>query len=161
MSLEIDGYVQWLLFAKAILFGGCLGVFYDFFRFLRVMRKFGKYFVMVQDIIYWCVSALAVFAFMMIYSNGIVRIYLLIGIFLGEIFYYFSLGKIMFMLFRFIKKIVEEISTFFKKHVFMPVINFLNKYVFSHIKNIFKRIKINIRKNLKKIFLQKQKTPCK
>lgn len=161
MSLEIDGYEQTLLFAKAILCGACLGVFYDFFRFLRVMKKFGKYSIMIQDILFWIVSAVIVFAFMMIYSWGLVRIYLVIGIFFGEFCYYFSIGKITFCFFELIKRFLNMSTSFLYRYIIKPVLNFLVKRLFLPVKQSFLPLFSKINNLFKNFRIEKRKSTCK
>lgn len=161
MSLEIDGYQQWTLLIKAILCGGCLGIFYDFFRFLRVIKKFGKYSVAVQDIIFWCVSALVIFVFMMVYSCGVVRIYLVLGFAFGGIMYYFSFGKLTFALFKLIKKAMKIIGGVMRKYLLVPIGKLLNKYIVSPMKKLNSHVFNMFKVFLKNFFRQKQKTTCK
>jgi uncharacterized membrane protein YhiD involved in acid resistance len=67
-------------------------VFYGFFKILRIAVKFNAIVIAVQDFIFWFLSGLAVFMFALWQSDGIVRGYVLIGVVIGALLYYLTIG---------------------------------------------------------------------
>ena len=98
---------------------------------------------------FWIVSAFVIFAFMMVNCNGILRLYLVFGALVGELCYYFSVGKFTGMMFRFVRKCSEKIFLWLEKHLF------------SHVKCLYLRLKISFKKSLQIFFSYFRKKACK
>ncbi|GAA0071376.1 spore cortex biosynthesis protein YabQ [Clostridium sardiniense] len=65
MPLELE--VQFEIVFYALAAGFILGIFFDIYRILRG-KKGHKIIVMIQDILFWILSALAIFTFLL-YTN--------------------------------------------------------------------------------------------
>ncbi len=83
---------QTRLFLMSFGFGFLLGVVYDLFRIVRLTLTRGKAAVFVMDVLYFLLAGIAVFIFMLAYNSGEIRFYLLLGILLGFLIYYFTFG---------------------------------------------------------------------
>ena len=86
---EVAIAAQTRLFLMSFGFGFLLGVVYDLFRIARLTVTRGKAAVFVMDVLYFF---LAVFIFMLAFNSGEIRFYLLLGIVLGFLIYYFTFG---------------------------------------------------------------------
>lgn len=93
--------------------GVVIGILYDLFRILRLSFTDNKVVVVVQDILFWSVSAVLSFLFVFVVNNGEFRGYLAMGELAGFALYYFTLGicvmKISQWLVNGIKKTVRSV----------------------------------------------------
>lgn len=79
---------------KALLLGCCVGLYYDFWRLLRMMRDFSRLSVFLQDMIFWLTSAVFVFFAVIKINAGFVRLYFITLIFVAWLLYYFTVGNV-------------------------------------------------------------------
>ena len=128
-----------IIFLFSCLLGGCIGAVYDTFRIIRIAFPHGKRIVFIEDCIFVFVSAVFTFFFSVSFLNGFFRIFVVVGEILGFIFYYFTIGVLVF---RCSKTLVFAIKSFVKwfYHIFLlPVYHFF-KYIYTKISKIFKHI---------------------
>ena len=119
---EVAIAVQTRLFMMAFGFGFLLGVVYDLFRIIRLTVTRGRIAVFVMDLVYFLLAGVSVFLFMLAYNQGEFRFYLIFGIFLGFLIYYFTFGafilkwsnRIIRFLRRVLKAVLRVISTPFR-----------------------------------------------
>ena len=105
--------------------GICIGVLFDFFRIQRKVLKTCDFITYIQDILFWIVSGLIIIFVIMKYTNGEIRIYMVLGIILGILIYFLIISK-------YIMKIFVCILSF--------LLNIIGKLLFP-IKKIYKIIK--------------------
>lgn len=144
MEISVTG--QALTFLFSLVFGAALGAVYDVFRILRIAIPFGKIAIFIQDLLFFLLSALLTFAFMLYESSGMVRIFIIFGELLGATVYYFTLGVIVI-------KSSKAIIGFFKA-VFSAIFCFIFKPIGRFIK--FLAGKIHNLKNSAIILLKKR-----
>lgn len=91
-----------LLFLKLFLTGIFLGLLYDCLRIWRSVMTNSRFWIDLQDLIYW--SGAGLFAFYVIYveNNGQIRVYALAGMAVGAIFYYATISRWIVRLFGFL-----------------------------------------------------------
>lgn len=77
-------------FFYAVLLGLILGILFDVFRFPRLVLR-DKFFF---DFLFWIISAIAVFCYLLIFNNGDVRAIYLLFILLGFLLVTFTLGYV-------------------------------------------------------------------
>jgi len=96
MNPIIDSEASYALsvFGLSCLLGAFLSVFHGFFKILRIAIRFNAVAIAVQDFIFWFLSGLAVFMFALWQSDGIVRGYILIGVLIGALVYYLTIGEL-------------------------------------------------------------------
>lgn len=108
---------QTVLFLTACALGAILGVAWDVFRIARLAAKPGKLALAVQDIVYVCLWAVALFWFATEAAGGQLRAFHVAGTALGWILYYFTLGRIVYAaagaILRVIRKILHTLSRLF------------------------------------------------
>lgn len=104
--MEIQNEV--ITFFTSCLLGAFFSFYYDCFRILRKIIPHHGVLVFFQDIFYFASSSIIVFSFIS-QTFGVIRGFLLIGIILGYILYFFTIGiifmKVADILFVIIKKI--------------------------------------------------------
>ena len=105
--------------------GICIGLLFDFFRIQRKVLKTCDFITYIQDILFWIVSGLIIIFVIMKYTNGEIRIYMVLGIILGILIYFLIISK-------YIMKIFVCILSF--------LLNIIGKLLFP-IKKIYKIIK--------------------
>ena len=107
-------------FAVSIAGGVILGACYDILRIWRILFHTQKRAVFFQDFFYMAFAAL--FTFLMALSlSGKVRLYILLGEFLGFFSYYYTVGQITAWLFK-------KISHFLYKYLFYPLGNAASRF---------------------------------
>ena len=124
------------IFILAVLFGGVAGCFYDAFRIVRFAFNFGKTAIFIQDIIFFTVCGVFAFLFMLTFTAGQIRAFVLMAQALGFIVYYLTIGR---MVYGLAKRIISLI-----KRVFWAI--------FSPIKKIFKKTQKTFKKHLTKLY---------
>lgn len=97
MNPIIDSVAAYALnvFLLSCLLGAILSAFYGIFKILRIAVKFNAITIAVQDFVFWFLSGLAVFMFALWQSDGIVRGYVLIGVLIGALIYYLTIGELL------------------------------------------------------------------
>lgn len=123
--MEVVVAHQTVLFLQACLLGFLLGLFYEIFRILRLMIKTGAVAVFVQDILYWSVSALISFLFILAVNSGQLRIFLLLGIVIGMIVYFFTLGALIMKASKAIIAFIYRVMRFIYGKLVTPVQRFM------------------------------------
>jgi len=81
-------------FLIAVLSGIVIGIFYDIFRIIRKIIPHPNWLVQLEDLIYWII--VSAFMFLVLFTNnyGEIRGFALLGAFLGNILYFFTLSII-------------------------------------------------------------------
>ena len=88
--------VQSAEFLYSLFLGVILGAFYDFFRVLRSFLPHRKLTDALLDILYWIIAIFSLLIFVLTVSGGIMRWYVLLGVFGGGFLYMASLSVIVF-----------------------------------------------------------------
>ena len=94
--MEASVTVQTMEFIHSAVLGVLLGVMYDVFRLLRTYIKPGRFFTAVLDVVYWLVAILALLAFVLTFSQGQMRWYVLLGAFSGGFVYICTFSRLFF-----------------------------------------------------------------
>lgn len=92
MGITIAG--QTTMFLYALLLGGVIGVVYDIFRVSRVAFRLSWLLVLLQDLLFFFLSALLLWRYFLLQSSGEVRIFAVLGVLLGWVIYFFTLGRL-------------------------------------------------------------------
>ena len=124
--------------------GIIIGVFFDFFRILRKSFKTSDIITYIEDIIFWILTGLFLIFVLFQINNGEIRLYNIIGLFIGIILYMIFVSKI------FININVKIIN--FLKKIFIKLFKILLypiKLLFNILKKLLKPISffvINVKK---------------
>ena len=90
---EISVSGQAAAFCYSVVLGAMLGVFYDIIRATRRAGANSFVAVFIGDILFWIISAFAVFIFLMAVTNGEIRGYILFACLIGAVIYFLTLGR--------------------------------------------------------------------
>ena len=115
--------------------GIAIGILFDIFRILRKSFKTSDIITYMQDLLFWILTGFILLYSIFTFSNGEVRFYMFLGVFLGCLIYMILFSKyfinINVKIIKIIKKIVSIIFTpinltikFIKKLIIKPI-NFI------------------------------------
>ncbi len=88
--------MQLLIFGYSCVLGAGLGLLYDFFRIIRMMINPRNIAIFVQDVIYFIISGVITFLFVLGFNRGEARFYILAGEGIGWILYHITLGELIY-----------------------------------------------------------------
>ena len=77
----------YFVFLKSAGVGYLLGLLYLLFQFLRLIGLSQSVAVFIQDVLYFCLSAVIVFLFVFEVNSGVFRFYILVGILMGFVLF--------------------------------------------------------------------------
>ena len=154
---------QAYLFLIFTINGIVIGILFDIFRILRRSFKTSDIVTYIQDILFWILAGLILLYSIFTFSNGEVRFYMFLGVFLGCLLYMLIFSKyfinVNVKIVITIKKIVGKIISI----IIFPVkiiINIIRKIFFKPINFItinIKKIKINSQKKIKNVIKMPKK----
>lgn len=84
------------VFLYSMLLGIVLGVMYDIFRITRMIINSKNLAIFIQDVLYFVVSGLITFFFVLKANSGDSRVYIIIGEGLGWILYHLTIGEFIY-----------------------------------------------------------------
>jgi len=116
---------QLTTFCYSIVLGLICGLIYDVFRLLRIAFRCGAILVFLTDIIFWLLCAFLTYSFLLCFTDGTVRFYVLIAAAAGFIIYLLTIGKLTRKVFLFVFKPFKAFfrlirRIFFKKSIQNP-----------------------------------------
>ena len=158
VTINIQAYT----FLYSILCGMLIGLIYDIFRIKRKTIRTRALFIYIEDLIYWIIVVIVVFALIFYSNDGEIRGYILIGVLIGVTLYMLLLSniivKLSVKLLDLIGKIIKLIL-FVITYPFRIVLKLLSipaKLVSKPVKKLLKSIKAYSRIRVTKITLWKK-----
>lgn len=133
------------LFFASVLFGIALMLLYDILRIFRHMCRHGVFWLAVEDMLYWMVCAVGIFAMLYQENDGLLRWFVIGGVAAGMLFENSCISPLVVGLFVKILKVWQRI---FGK-VF-GVVEKPGKKVCSFLKKELKKVKKAIKIGLSK-----------
>ncbi|MEG0942360.1 MAG: spore cortex biosynthesis protein YabQ [Angelakisella sp.] len=85
---------QTAMFLRALLLGGIIGVVYDVFRVTRVAFKLSWSMVLLEDLLFFLLSAILLWRYFLEQGSGEVRIFAVLGVLLGWLLYFLTVGSL-------------------------------------------------------------------
>jgi len=118
---------QTRLFLYSLGFGFALGILYDVFRVIRLLvaPKGKRFYLLAQDIIYSLICTILSFYFFLAAGDGALRGYCLIGLILGWLVYYVSLGAVALRLSEWLVRQIRRFLRAFVRLLASPFLRFL------------------------------------
>lgn len=93
-----------------------MGIFYDTYRIFERMYKMKKWLIWICDLLFWVSATFLVFGTLLRVNEGIVRIYIFLGLGIGTIIYLLSFRA---MYGKILKKIIQITITVYRQLVKM------------------------------------------
>ncbi len=95
---------QLTIFLFSAILGAALGVIYDIIGVFNAVIKENLARIFVQDVLYFIVSAVITFMYMLVTNGGEIRIYIVVGEAVGWLIYRATVGK---FIYKIVLKVVE------------------------------------------------------
>lgn len=86
-------YWEWELFLLSLKVGIQIAFIYEVILIFRMFIKHGKWAKMIEDLCYWLYATAILFKLQYGYSQGVLRGFSILGVFLGMMLYYIVVGK--------------------------------------------------------------------
>lgn len=147
LSVTVADQVSVLIYAVAA--GFAMGLYYDFFRTVRMIVHCSKTAVMLQDIFFWLSSAVVVFFVSIAVNTGYVRIYFIAAVLLSWALYFFTLGNAVMFIVNMILILVKRAASLTARYLIRPTTHFFNGF-FMLISQKSSEILTHMTKNTKK-----------
>lgn len=136
-------------FLGSIAIGMFFGILYDLFRILRIsIPKTLPSIVFLEDIIFSILISICGYFYLLNTQNGKIRGFILIGYAIGFIVYYFSLGRLVMKVSKFIVKLITFILTIIYRMFINPILKLI-KFLIRPFCRFIKKVTLNIKKDLK------------
>ena len=104
--------VQTMIFACSCILGTGLGILYDVFRIIRIAINSKNITIFMEDVIYFILSGIITFIFVLKINSGESRFYILAGEGIGWIAYHLTLGN---AIYRYSEKVAKKVNFKVKK----------------------------------------------
>ncbi|NLL00379.1 MAG: hypothetical protein GX271_06930 [Clostridiales bacterium] len=146
--------IELQFFLISILWGALVLLAYDQLRILRRIIRHNTFFVAVQDLIFWVLASVFIFAMIYVENSGTIRGFSVMGMVIGMVIYHYILSDLIVMLIsRMILLIIRPFS------IAIAYICKGIRYLKSKIKKLCIRIQSRLKSKVKsaKISLSKQR----
>ena len=114
---------QAYLFLIFILVGVIIGLLFDFFRILRKSFSTKDFVTYIEDIIFWILAGLILLYSICTFSNGEIRLFMVLGIGIGILIYIVTFSsfiiKVNVSIITFIKRILGGVFSKIKYYIFV------------------------------------------
>lgn len=137
---------QTKIFLWSCVLGAFLGIVFDFFRVIRIIKKHSTVAVFIEDVLFIIFSFMCIFIYTMEKARGEIRFFIFLGAFLGFILYIEIVGN---FIVNVIKKIVLFIKSVLRKiyiKILKPIANFFvkiaQKIIVKYVRNYLNSKKI-------------------
>ncbi len=144
------------LFLWSIVLGFLFGLFYEFFRFLRLALPHTTLMIATEDLLFFFPVTVIFLLFTFAMSDGVVRYFSVFGVILGFLLYLTTLGKILLFFSDAILRLIRSVLRALFHHLLLPPCRFMMgavKFLFTQGKTLVIIIqkKINVRKRNRKM----------
>lgn len=151
--MELTFQEQSIAFLYSIILGLVFGVIYGLFKIFRMTCLSGKVSVFLCDVVFMLLLFLVIFYFSLAYLYGYIRVYVIIGSFMGIVLYRVTLGALLSKIYTplifavkkqsnkikiKIKKIMKKLLNFPKKILYNVIIKKNSKWLVVIDKGYFK-----------------------
>lgn len=148
--------IELQFFIISILWGALVLLAYDQLRVFRRIVRHNTTLVAVQDLIFWVLASVLIFAMIYVKNSGTIRGFSVMGMGIGMIIYHYTLSDwIVMLLSRAIHLLISPffivIKYIYKGLIFIKSkVRVLNKAIDKQLKSRTKSVKISLNKHLEK-----------
>ena len=132
--------------------GVVIGLIFDFFRILRKTFKTSNVITYIEDILFWILAGISIIFFMYNFSDGTIRLFMIIALLLGFLLYILSISNFIIKIFVFFINILKNLFKTIIKVTSIPVkliYKVINNTI-THIKSLIFKIQHNFYKKNQK-----------
>ncbi len=126
LTVSVAQQASVLLYAAAA--GFAMGMYYDFFRAVRIIIPCGKTAVMLQDVFFWLTSAAAVFFVSIAVNGGYLRVYFVAAVLMAWVLYFFTMGHVTMFIVNIAVLGVKRLISLVFSYVMRPVSQVANRF---------------------------------
>lgn len=147
--------VELQFFLTSILWGVILLMAYDVLRIFRRIIKHDAFFIAIEDLVFWVVASLFIFAMIYRMNNGIIRGFSIMGMLLGGVLYHFAFSE---LLVKSVAKLIRVLLS--PAAMVLHQIKRFFKFLLSHTRKLINNLLYQLKKQIKsvKITLKKRKS---
>lgn len=148
--------IELQFFMTSILWGALVLLAYDQLRIVRRIIRHNTFFVAVQDLIFWIVTSVFIFAMIYVKNSGTIRGFSVMGMAIGMLIYHYLLSDWIVML-------ISRIILLLLRPFFLAInyickgllylkkkIKTLNNAIYRQLKSCSKSVKISLSKHREK-----------
>lgn len=135
-----------IAFFGMMLCGTACGMLYDIFRSIHSELKNHDIIVMITDIMYWSAVTGAIMWSLWYFNTGELRTYEIVGLILGAVLYFLTLGRLIYKFFLIIVGKFARFMRFICK-MLLTLWGFLYKILMMAIRAILRKLRIDKRKS--------------
>lgn len=141
---------QGFVFLVSIILGIFIGLFYDFFRFIRKIIYHNNFATYIEDLIFWILVIFVSYVTVLHISNGEIRFYFFIGVLIGYILYFLIISDFILSLFMNVYKALCNLLKVFVRPLGLAVKKCYtpSKFVFKKLKRAKYSTKVLLKKNI-------------
>jgi spore cortex biosynthesis protein YabQ len=143
--MEISISAQTYVFLYAVALGAILCAVYDIFRILRVVFPPNMFVALFQDVVYFIISAVICYAYILICNSGEIRWFILFGALIGWIIYYCTIGELVIRSAKAITAFLGKVIRFIFRILAWPFVTFA-RFTSPYTKKAVKSCKKSLKK---------------
>lgn len=136
MKVAVAEQVIW--FGQSIVLGVLLAIIYDCFRIFRIAVKSTVVAVFIEDILFFAIYGIMTFLFMLEVSQGQIRLFIIIGEFIGAVLYRYTISTPIMAILKVIVNTIKKIVIVAYRWIIKPIYQIISKVA----KKIMKPVKI-------------------
>lgn len=143
---------QALLFLTTVIIGAFIGFIYDFIRIFRKVIRHPDFVVQIEDSAFWILSAAGIFIIMLDRNYGEIRLFSILGIFIGMIIYFFTVSRpflsVSFAIIDFIKRVIKFIIyvVLLPFKFILKLLSYPYRFVEGYILFVYRKLKSILKK---------------
>ncbi len=92
MMISLMGQLKLIIFS--LLSGIITGVFFDIYRLIRGFENPNKFLTIIQDLLFWTLTSIVVFIFLMYTNEGYINFYVYVCLIIGVYLYLKLLSRV-------------------------------------------------------------------
>ena len=116
-----DLALETAFFGQALLTGAALGVYYDLYRILRRLFRFGYAMIIGQDILFWLTGAVGVFFASAVATGGQLRIVFVLAAMAGWGIYAATIGSLLMKVADMVTGLLRKLLSVVNKKTVKPI----------------------------------------
>lgn len=142
--------VELQFFMLSILWGAIILLAYDLLRIFRRLIKHNSFFLAIEDILFWVMASVFIFAMIYTENNGIIRGFAVMGMTIGMVLYHYIISDFLVnIITKLIRTLFKPFSIAYKftKKFFLYIGKKVKKaflFLLLRLKKISKSVKITI-----------------
>lgn len=114
-------YSQCKIFCAFFILGIITGFIFDFFRTLRKNIKTNNIITCIEDIVFFVIIGILFLKSIIVFSEGELRFYIFIAVFIGILFYILTIGNLCAIIFNVILSVLKKFLLYFIRITKIPI----------------------------------------